>query len=92
MVLKLASRSFTEMVRATHPAARSARAVRPDSRSSSRRITTGSSTSVENVSSAPTLFSSLRGITRRSSRPQASDHRCSPTAPPSSRCKVASGT
>ena len=92
MVLKLASRSFTVTVRATHPAARSARAVRPDSRSSSRRITSGSSTSVGNVSSAPTLFSSRRGVTRRSSLPQASAHRCAPPATPSSRRKVACGT
>ena len=48
MVLKLASRSLTETVRATYPPARSPCAVRPDSFSSSRLIRSGSSMSSAN--------------------------------------------
>ena len=45
-MVKSASRSFTVMVRAAYPPARRARAVRPDSRSNSRRITSGDRKSV----------------------------------------------
>ncbi len=91
IVVKLASRSLITTVRATAPAERRPRAVRPDRRSSSRRITSGSSTSLANVSSAPMLFSGVLLTTGRSSRPQASAARWAPSEGPSSRCRVPAG-
>ena len=78
MVVKSARRSFTLTVRPTWPASRSRAATRSDSRSSSRLITSGSSMSAAKVSSAPMLLSGTCGVTRRSSRPQASAARWLP--------------
>ncbi len=91
IVVKSANLIFTLTVRPANPAVRNRPAVRSASRSSSRRTTSGSSTSRPNVSSAPMLLSGSCGTTLRSSRPHDRACRCEPVACPRARTKVCAG-
>src|SRR5665647_1224287 len=91
IVVKSEKRTLIEMVRPTIPAARTRAAVRSLSLSSSRWMYAGSSTSKENVSSAPMLRSRRMGITGRESCPQASAYRAGPALSPRALRNVSTG-